>query len=47
MVGEQPHAPFFTHALELTGFLEEIPKMSLYIWNLVLTETYAAHRVSW
>jgi hypothetical protein len=47
MLGEQPHAPFFTHALELIRILEEIPKMSLYVWNLVLSETYHAHGVSW
>src|SRR6266853_238225 len=34
MLGEQPHATFFTHALELIRILEEIPKMSLYVWNL-------------
>ena len=46
MLGEEVHAPSFTHSLELIRLLQEIPKMSLYIWNLVLTETYHAHGVS-
>jgi hypothetical protein len=47
MLGEQSHAPFFTHALELTWILKQIPKMSLYVWDRVFAGTYHAHGVWW